>query len=336
MLTAPATKPDPSAPRRQIRTVLLYGLICAFAIGSVIAFRADFAKLSFAPLVQHPGALLAAVVLSLVNYVLRLWRWREYLSRLGCRTSLRYAGLAYIAGFAFTLSPGKAGELLRARYYAPLGVKVSSIAAACLAERLTDVISMMLMVLLSMTALSYHSFVGTLAAGIILLLVILVCAPWQGLLQWIERRQHWPRRIALAAAAVVATLSSAKALLGPRMLLLGVAIGTVAWGAEGLAMKVISDISAPDLIGWLDGVGIYSIAILVGAFSFLPGGLGGTEIVMVTLLSMRGMALPDALLTTLVCRILTLWFAVALGWLAVGALRRAHAPVASARLGIEP
>jgi uncharacterized membrane protein YbhN (UPF0104 family) len=63
------------------------------------------------------------------------------------------------------------------------------------------------------------------------------------------------------------------------------------------------------------------MAIVVGALSFLPGGLGTAEAVMVALLVHHGYALPDALLMTLACRILTLWLAIGLGWLAVAVLK---------------
>jgi uncharacterized protein (TIRG00374 family) len=54
----------------------------------------------------------------------------------------------------------------------------------------------------------------------------------------------------------------------------------------------------------------------VGALSFLPGGLGSTEAVMTTLLVAHGFAVGNAVLVTLVCRLVTLWLAVLLGWVA--------------------
>jgi uncharacterized protein (TIRG00374 family) len=69
-------------------------------------------------------------------------------------------------------------------------------------------------------------------------------------------------------------------------------------------------------------VGIYAVAVLVGAVSFLPGGLGSTEAVMTTLLVARGFSVGDSIFMTLACRLLTLWLAVVLGWVAVWLLRQ--------------
>ena len=58
---------------------------------------------------------------------------------------------------------------------------------------------------------------------------------------------------------------------------------------------------------------IYAFAMLVGALSFLPGGLGGSEAAMIALLSLNGFPEASAVTATLICRLATLWFAVGLG-----------------------
>ncbi len=57
----------------------------------------------------------------------------------------------------------------------------------------------------------------------------------------------------------------------------------------------------------------YALAMLAGALSFLPGGLGGAEAVMMALLLFKGVPEPLAIAATIVIRLTTLWFAVVLG-----------------------
>ena len=85
---------------------------------------------------------------------------------------------------------------------------------------------------------------------------------------------------------------------------------------------VIGAVAPAVPIDWATATGIYSVAIIVGALSFLPGGLGSTEAVMVALLAAHGYTMPDAMLLTLVYRFLTLWFAIAIGWSAVVVIGR--------------
>jgi uncharacterized protein (TIRG00374 family) len=54
----------------------------------------------------------------------------------------------------------------------------------------------------------------------------------------------------------------------------------------------------------------------------MPGGLGGTEAVMVGLLVWKGMPGADAVAATVLIRLATLWFAVGLGALMLMRCRR--------------
>jgi uncharacterized membrane protein YbhN (UPF0104 family) len=64
-------------------------------------------------------------------------------------------------------------------------------------------------------------------------------------------------------------------------------------------------------------IGIYAIAALAGAAAFfMPGGIGGMEVAMTSMLVARGAPLSAAVIATLLCRIATLWFAVIIGILA--------------------
>ncbi len=89
-------------------------------------------------------------------------------------------------------------------------------------------------------------------------------------------------------------------------------LSLIAWSAEALAFYWI--------LGWMDAqipltfaVFTYALAMLAGALSFMPGGLGGAEAVMIGLLMFKGMPGADAIAATLLIRLATLWFAVAIG-----------------------
>ena len=69
----------------------------------------------------------------------------------------------------------------------------------------------------------------------------------------------------------------------------------------------------------------------------LPGGLGPTEGSMSGLLALRGVDVPTAVGATLVIRVCTLWFAVALGAVAMLATqgRFGETPESSELFGVE-
>ncbi|MGD0960278.1 MAG: UbiA family prenyltransferase [Methylomonas sp.] len=304
----------------KLKGIFYYLIALAFLSWCVISFREDLAKIKFAPVLAAWDTVLLATVLSLINYLLRVLRWIVYLSQLGHRLKFGFSALTYIAGFAFTLSPGKVGEMVRGRYLQKSGVPLSGTAAAFFAERLMDLLAMVALASLAVTS-SYDSLMWGTVIVIIVMLAVLTLAPWNKISVYAETLNIHPHAIKKILLSVIRTLIASRVLLSPGMLAAGFMIGVLAWGCEGVGLMVISKIPGGVEMDISSAVGIYSVAVIVGALSFLPGGLGGTEAVMIALLDTHGYPLPDAILLTLICRLLTLWFAVAIGWLAVFALR---------------
>ena len=98
-------------------------------------------------------------------------------------------------------------------------------------------------------------------------------------------------------------------------------LGAAAWFSEGLALWVIMEGLDVD-ISLLRALSIYATATLVGAVSALPGGLVGTEGSMVALLLQSGIVRGVASTGTLLVRLVTLWFAVAVGLVALAWLNK--------------
>lgn len=309
----------------KIKGVLSYVIVPLFIGWCAFKFRTDIAQIKFAPIWAARDAIIFAMLLSLVNYALRVARWTLYLSRLGHPLAFGFSALTYLAGFAFTLSPGKVGEMIRNRYYRKIGIPLSCTASVFFVERLMDLLAVIALAFIALASSSaYNALVWGVAITMAALLAILAAAPWMRISDFVESSAWFPESMRKALQGIVHTLLSARTLLHPRMLAMGFILGLIAWGAEGTGLMVIGAISPNISINWAAATGIYSIATLVGALSFLPGGLGSTEAVMIALLAAQGYPVPDAMLLTLVCRLLTLWFAVAIGWIAVAILHRAE------------
>ncbi len=259
--------------------------------------------------------------LSLFNYVLRFVRWQWYLIRLGHAIPASQSALIYFAGFALTTTPGKAGEVIRSLYLQKcFKMPLSHSFAAFFAERFIDLLAVLLLSTLVVFAMNrYQSLlIGVaLLLGVVLLLVqrpawLNVVAPYFYCL---------PRWLVGLLEKIPQLLFAAAILLKGRILFGGLLLSLVAWGAEGVAFYLILHyMELPGSV--IAGVAIYSIAVLAGALTFLPGGLGGTEAVMILLLITLGCPPADAGAVTIVCRLTTLWFAVILGLVALPIVHR--------------
>jgi len=261
--------------------------------------------------------------LSLLNYGLRFLRWHRYLQRLGHAVPWRADLAVYLAGFAFTTTPGKAGEAVRSLFLRRHAVPYPHSLAVLLAERVGDLLAV---AALAALGLSHRGGIWT---GLLAVAICLLLGLWT--LRWLGRQHAWLERLhgrwAQLAQGLIETIRHSGTLFTPSLLFGSVLLGLVAWAAEGVGFHYLLALFGHDP-GWLAAISIYALSMLAGALSFLPGGLGGAELTMVTLLVMSGSTNPAAVTVTLLIRLATLWFAVAIG---LAALRTAvsgynHAP----------
>jgi uncharacterized protein (TIRG00374 family) len=299
--------------------LLLVGAWCAFH------FRSDWQQISLSS--NAAGAIVLAMTLSFVNYALRASRWSFYLSRLGHSVSFSFAAITYVAGFAFALSPARLGELARARYYVSRGTPFRDLAAIALMERVLDVIAMLVLATLALSLLHGHAL-ALLALALMTAFAVaaILFVPWARIKFPAAGKTRLSRLFLSAVHGVIGAMSAARSLLTWPSILIGLLLGLIAWGCEGVGFYILSTLSAEANIALVSAVGIYAVATLAGAATFLPGGLVGTEAVMTALLVSSGLPTADALMITLICRFVTLWLAVALGWVAVFFLELRRTP----------
>ena len=260
--------------------------------------------------------LFAGLGLAAANYLLRYLRWALYLRVLKIHAPAGISALVFLSGLAMSITPGKAGELVKCYLLnSRTGVPVSRSTPVVVMERLTDVISV---IILGLTGFAL------LPAPLIAVLAVALAVAVAGLTFGVSRHA-----LRLGGLPILSRWSELlqdsqegfKELAAAKTLAAGVVIGVAAWFAEGMALWVILKGIGSD-IDLVRALSIYAAATLVGAVTALPGGLIGTEGSLLALLQQSGVTRASASASTVLVRLVTLWFAVAVGLLALLALRR--------------
>lgn len=256
------------------------------------------------------GVIGVALALSLVNYLLRGERWRLYLRHVGHPMPWARNIRIYWAGFALTTTPGKAGEMIRSLFLAPYGVRFHHSAAMFFSERLADMVAI---VCLTAAGLGHFPHGEAFYLGLVVVLVLCLMLLRTELPEQMLRKLAGERQSLQWLAQVAA---SSRPLWRGGLLWQVLIMSVLAWLAEGFGAWLILRELSPD-ISLNMALFIYGFGMLVGALSFMPGGLGGTEATMTGLLVLQGLPLPEAVAATVIIRLATLWFAVILGLFAV-------------------
>jgi uncharacterized protein (TIRG00374 family) len=269
-----------------------------------------------------------SLALSLVNYGLRFVRWQAYLRAMDHPVPWAPSLAIYVAGFALTTTPGKAGEALRGVLLKRWGVPYPQSLAAFLSERLSDLVAILLLTLFGLSI--YPAAEPMMIAGALAVLAAYFVVSSPRPVEMLLQRLHGEGRLAKLLRHGSQVLLQARRCHSPGLIVGATALSLVGWAAEAWTFHLILHWMGLD-VSLEFAVFVYAISMLAGALSFMPGGLGSAEGVMVSLLIWKGAPGADAIAATVLIRLATLWFAVALGCVTLARLtgQSRHGEVAS-------
>lgn len=324
-VAAPPPSGDPvrGLARKIVGAVLVGAVVFAVLAlyGDVRELRATAQRFSFA-------AFGLGLALAALNYALRIVRWQYYLRRVGIAIPLGESAAVFLSGFMMSVTPGKVGEVFKSLLlYETRGTPIARTAPIVIAERLTDLIALVLLTALGSLAFEHGPAVAV--AGAVLVSVLLVICAYRPLgelcLRLAERvpllRRFGPKLREAYDALIEMTR--------PTPLLVGSAVALVAWGMECGSLWVILRGFEGAALPWDAATFAYSASTLAGAVAMMPGGLGVTELGMTWILQVLGdsaISPAVATATTILVRIATLWFAVVIGVVAFAVHRSMHRP----------
>lgn len=305
--------------------VAIYGALVLWrGVGSVAHSFESYAWETFA----------IACGLAFSNYLLRFLKWEYYLAALGIRGIPKGESLlTFLSGFVLTVTPGKVGEVFKSLILLQTrNIPIARSAPIVVAERVTDLIGV-----IALIALGSMAFPGGLiwaSAGTAVVVLLLVFVSWRSasrtVLGLVPKLPGALGRVgARVAPKVDQLLEGVRELTSLRRLVLPTLISVVAWSLEGIALWVIlTGFGTPPPVAL--AAFFYATATLAGALVPVPGGLGVTEKLLEEQLSrLGGVESATATSAMLLVRFATLWFAVAVGFVALGLLRLRHPALAA-------
>jgi len=334
---------DATAPREpwsKLGRRVAFGVLFGLVVYAGMLLWGDLAGIAAALRDLDPRVPLAACALSFANYCVRFPRWQRYLALVEASVPRRTSFLIYLAGLALTVSPGKMGEALKSWLVrAVQGAPLARTAPIVLAERFTDLTGFLVLIALG-SASGDYAWVTYAAGGLAALLLALVSSR-RAEVYVVELVSRLPVVAPIAPRLAIAA-SSTRVLLAPRELLTATLLATIGWGLECVGAWLVVDALAPGAASLLEVTYAFALAAVAGALAIvLPGGLGVTDGLlgallqgpMLTLGYAADVARTKAISATLVIRLCTLWFAMAVGVVALAIFRRLHPRPTDPRAG---
>lgn len=304
---------------------ILYAMLLGVCVYFGLALYSGIDKIRDSLAIFHAETFVFACALAFGNYVLRFLKWEFYLARLDIRGVPKLDSfLTFLSGFVLTVTPGKVGEVFKSLVlFETHGVPMTKTAPIVVAERATDVIGIVVLIVFGSLGFSGGLVWAGIGSGLVLALLVVVANKRisMGIIEFVARI---PGRIGQMAPKLEAAYDSLATMLAPRNLVLPSVLSAAAWTLECLALWMI-------LRGFGQGTSIplatffYATSTLVGAIVPVPGGLGVTEgSLMGQMTNIGHVDKGIATAAMILVRFATLWFAVIIGFVALSWMKRRH------------
>jgi uncharacterized protein (TIRG00374 family) len=298
--------------------VLVYAGLTAFSDFEQVAESFGDFRWELLPLI---------LIVTCGNYALRFVKWQYYLHMIGVRGLKTWDSfLIFFSGLAMVVTPGKVGEWLKCYLLREVhGTPVMRSAPVLLAERLTDSLALLVIGGIGIVFFGpeYWWVVAVIAGFSILAIAISRHRPtFMAIIRFLSRLPVVGR----FAPQFEDMYDSTYLLMEPRAVLLMTGLSVCSWFFEVMAfyLTLVGLGVTGDVDTLLKAAFILPIATLVAAIAvFAPGGLGVAEATITTLsLELLGLSKGAAAVGTVIIRIATLWFGVAIGLVTFAVLTR--------------
>ncbi len=294
------------------RSILIWTVLSAVIVFILLSLISDLEALKDALAGFPPLLLIPIALLSLGNYILRYVKWHWYLKLLGHRINRFPNFLVFLSGFALTVTPGKVGEFIKAfivkeRFQVPYTAST----AVLLMERFTDVAALLLLSCLGLLLRFLHWPVAVVT--VLIMFGFLMLLRNRTFMGWVIRGMSRFKLLKGFSGHLRTFYEEGRVLLEPWIFIQSLILSLGAWFLEGLGFALVAW-GFHVGISLTEAVFIYSAALLGGALTLFFGGLGATEGGMVGLGIAFGMSRSVAGASTIIIRVMTLWFAVLIGW----------------------
>lgn len=295
----------------KLKKNLITSLLLAAVVFFIISIYADFNSLLESFNKFNWLLLPILLILSISNYLLRFIKWQYYLQLLGIEIPVKKSITIFFSGLSMSASPGKMGEVIKSLLLKEIfNEPISKTASIVFVERLTDFLSLTLLSIIGIYVFKYSAvWVYFLLIFFILIIIFISNKKGAELLFSLSKKS---KIIQTHLSKIKNLYESSYILLRPKPLLTMISLSVFSWFFECFAFYLIL-INFDLQVTVLFASFVYSLSTIAGAVSMLPGGLGVTEGSLSLILISSGISAEYAIATTIIIRVVTLWFAVLLG-----------------------
>jgi len=289
-----------------IGIIVFYALMIIFSDITLLIKHFQNFELSFIFLI---------LPLAFCSFFIRGLRWNMLLQSIDISIPLKQSILIYFAGMGLGVTPGRMGEIVKSHILKKdFSKPISKTGPIILVERYYDLVGVILISTIGIWFVNIDKIIIIFA--LILAISILVLSQRKKIVESVLKKTTKIPFVKKYTKNIIQSYETIQILLRPKIFAKGIVFSISAWGIELLAVYLTFQGFGIDLNFSLIAL-IFIMSIIMGAISFVPGGIGVTEGGMIGFLLLYGIDYTTASASVLAVRLFTLWFSVIIGIIAL-------------------
>ena len=290
-----------------IGTITLYGIFLFVPDFNLIQEKISNFKINYLPLI---------LLLVSVSWIPVIIKWHFLLKNCQIEIPLAKSVAVFLSGMFFDITPGQIGALMKSQILkTSSNIPRTKTAPIVLAEKVYDLIGAIVASIIGIIILGIHHHL--IIIGILVLSTIFFFMYYRPATELFFKRliktKFFSKYVENLSEFYEIIQKSTNVKVATICILLAVTYWFIV-SAAGYYVLLSFDINALD---YLKVLAIYATSTLLGAISFVPGGIGVTEGTLAGLLTLEGIGVSVALILSVMIRIFTLWYSAFIGFIAL-------------------
>ena len=290
-----------------IAVVGIYAIFLFVSDYNIISEKISNFKINYLPLI---------LLLVSASWIPLIIKWHFLLKNCEIDIPLKKSILVFLSGSAFEITPGQIGVLMKSQILkTSSNIPRTKTAPIIVVEKVYDLIGAILAAIIGIIILgmeSYLIFIAILVLAIIFFFVYYRPAS-ELFFKQITKTKFFSKYIENISESYEIVQKSTNVKVAIICILLAVTYWFII-SAAAYYFLIAFDINVLD---YLKVLAIYTTSILLGAVSFIPAGIGITEGSIAGLFTLNGIDVSTALILSIMIRVLTLWYTVGVGFIAL-------------------
>jgi uncharacterized protein (TIRG00374 family) len=282
--------------KSSILIIVLIIIYAAFILSS------DISKISQNVMTMNLYNLLFAIIFWVCGNLIKVVRWHIFLKSIDDKIPFKKNFQYYLAGFAFALTPGRMGEILRSPYIKrDYGIPISKTSAIVFIERFYDLLGITIILSIGLTFIDFDKTILLIPVSIIIFIIILLTNK-KYLLKLLNRMTKM-KRFKNIDSNFEELYNTSVSLMKTRFFLVGTSVSIITYSLYSFAVYSLilglgGEIKLEEIFV------IFTISMFISAISLIPAGIGVFEGGMVGLLLLYQIPLDIAVSTNLLIRLI--------------------------------